>query len=75
MRIVRVDQSRTIVRIVSELVQADGHEVLGFTDGRKALACLGSDADIRALIASVLLESLSGARYRSLQGRERPPRS
>jgi two-component system, cell cycle response regulator len=76
MRIVLVDQRRTIVRIVSELVQADGHEVLGFTDGRKALACLGSDADIRALIASVQLESLSGielcAAARQLAGTRRP---
>jgi diguanylate cyclase (GGDEF)-like protein len=76
MRIVLVDQSRTIVRIVSELVEADGHEVLGFTDGRKALACLGLDSDVRALIASVQLESLSGlelcAAARQLAGTRRP---
>jgi two-component system, cell cycle response regulator len=76
MRIVLVDQSRTIVRIVSELVQADGHEVLGFTDGRKALACLNLDSEVRALIASVQLESLSGielcAAARQLAGTRRP---
>jgi two-component system, cell cycle response regulator len=76
MRIALVDQSRTIVRIVSELVQADGHEVLGFSDGRKALACLGSDTDVRALMASVQLESLSGielcAAARQLAGTRRP---
>jgi two-component system cell cycle response regulator len=67
---------KTIVRIVSELIQADGYEVLGFTDGRKALACLGLDSDVRALIASVQLESLSGielcAAARQLAGTRRP---
>jgi two-component system cell cycle response regulator len=76
MRIVLVDQSRTIVRIVSELVQADGHEVLGFSDGRQALACLESDRDVRALITSVQLQSLSGielcAAARQLAGTRRP---
>jgi two-component system, cell cycle response regulator len=60
MRLALVDQSRTIVRIVTDLVAADGHEVLGFTDGRKALACLRADPDVRALITSLQLESLSG---------------
>jgi two-component system, cell cycle response regulator len=76
MRIVLVDQSRTIVRIVSELVQADGHEVLGFTDGGKALACLESDTDVRALMTSVQLESISGLELctaaRHLAGTRRP---
>jgi two-component system, cell cycle response regulator len=76
MRIALVDQSRTVVRIVSELVEADGHEVLGFTDGRKALACLGLDPDVRALIASVQLESLSRIELcpaaRQLAGTRRP---
>jgi two-component system, cell cycle response regulator len=76
MRIVLVDQSRTIVRIVNELIRADGHEVLGFTDGRKALACLESDDDVRTLITSVQLESLSGlqlcAAARQIAGTRRP---
>jgi DNA-binding response OmpR family regulator len=45
MRIVLVDQSRTIVRIVSELVRADGREMIGFTDGEQALAYLKSDRE------------------------------
>ncbi len=60
MRIALVDQSRTIVRIVTELIQADGHEVLGSTDARNALATLAADPDIRALITSVQLQPLSG---------------
>ena len=60
MRVALVDQSRTIVRIVTELIQADGHEVLGFADTRSALATLAADADIRALITSVQLQSLTG---------------
>ena len=76
MRILLVDQSRTIVRIVSELVQADAHEVLGFTDGRKALACLESDPEVRALITSVQLDSISGlelcAAARQFAGTRRP---
>jgi len=58
MRIALVDQSRTIVRIVTELLEADGHQVEGFTDGGKALACLESESDVSALITSVQLESL-----------------
>ena len=76
MRIVLADPSRTIVRIVSEIVRGDGHEVLGFTDGRKALACLESDAAVRALITSVQLESISGlelcAAARQFAGTRRP---
>ena len=76
MRIALVDQSRTIARIVSELVAADGHEVLGFTDGRAALACLEADTEIRALITSVQLGDLSGielcAAARELAGSRRP---
>jgi diguanylate cyclase (GGDEF)-like protein len=76
MRIALVDQSRTIVRIVTDLIQADGHEVLGFTDPRNALADLGADSEIRALVTSVQLESLSGielcAAARELVGTRRP---
>lgn len=76
MRIALVDQSRTIVRIVTELLEADGHQVEGFTDGGKALACLESESDVSALITSVQLESLSGieicAAARHLAGTRRP---
>jgi two-component system, cell cycle response regulator len=76
MRIVLVDQSRTIVRIVSELIQADAHAVIGFTDAHKALACLAADPEVRALIASVQLHSLSGielcAAARQMAGSRRP---
>jgi diguanylate cyclase (GGDEF)-like protein len=76
MRVALVDQSRTIVRIVTELVQADGHEVLGFTDARSAFAALAADADIRALITSIQLQSLTGielcAAAREMVGTRRP---
>src|SRR5437016_1014036 len=74
MRIALVDQSRTIVRIVTDLIQADGHEVLGFTDPRSALAELGADSEIRALVTSIQLESLSGIEL-CAAARERLPLS
>jgi diguanylate cyclase (GGDEF)-like protein len=76
MRIALVDQSRTILRIVTDLIRADGYEVLGFTDARSALSAVGADSGIRALVTSVQLESLSGielcAAARRLVGTRRP---
>jgi two-component system cell cycle response regulator len=60
MRIVLVDQSRTIIQIVTSLIQSDGHEVIGFSDGRKALDFIVSNPDVRALITSGQIESMSG---------------
>ena len=56
MRIVLVDQSRTILQIVTGLIGSDGHEVIGFNDGRTALEFIASNADVRALITSGQLE-------------------
>jgi len=60
MRIVLVDQSRTILQIVTGLIGSDGHEVIGFNDGRTALEFIASNADVRALITSGQLEGMSG---------------
>jgi diguanylate cyclase (GGDEF)-like protein len=61
MRILLVDPSRTALKIVTRLLEADGHEVRAFTDEIEALACLAEDAEIEALLTSVELgDSMSG---------------
>lgn len=60
MRIVLVDQSRTILQIVTNLIRSDGHEVVGFKNARKALDFIISNVDVRALITSGQPEAMSG---------------
>lgn len=50
MRVVLVDPSRTVRRIVTQLIEQDQHEVRPFSDGRKALDYIKADPDVRALI-------------------------
>ena len=50
MRIVIVDPSRTVLKIVSRLLEAGNHEVHPFTDGHEALAHIRSDIEVDALI-------------------------
>ena len=42
MRIVVVDISRTVLKIVGQMLQGRGHEVVPFTDGRAALQFIAS---------------------------------
>ncbi len=61
MRILLVDPSRTALKIVSRLLEADGHQLCAFTDEREALNCLAEDPKIEALLTSVELgEAMSG---------------
>ncbi len=60
MRIVLVDPSRAIQRAMTELIAHGEHEVLAFSEGKKALECISTDETIRALITSVQLADISG---------------
>lgn len=60
MRVVLVDPSRTVLKFVSRLLEARGDEVLPFTDGRAALACVAEDQKVDALITSAEPLSISG---------------
>lgn len=76
MRIVLTDPSRTMLRIVTQLLEAGGHEVRSFTDPSEALALVESDPGVAALITSAELVSMSGVelcwRARLLSGPNRP---
>jgi diguanylate cyclase (GGDEF)-like protein len=76
MRIVLVDPSRTVLRIVTKLIEQGQHEVRPFVDGREALDYIRSDAEVRALITSAEPESISGidlcAEARALASSRRP---
>ena len=75
MRIVLVDPSRAVQRIMRPMLAQDEHDVLPFQDGRKALDCIASDEDVRALITSTQPENISGvelcAAARKLAGSRR----
>jgi two-component system, cell cycle response regulator len=60
MRIVFVDPSRAMQRIMTPLLAHDAHEVLAFGDGRKAFDRIASDDQVRALITSTQPENISG---------------
>jgi diguanylate cyclase (GGDEF)-like protein len=60
MRIVLVEPSRDVGDGIARLLQARGHEILYFGDGRGALSKLAADPNIDALIASVEAGSISG---------------
>lgn len=76
MRVVLVDPSRTVHRIVTQLIETDHHDVKTFTDGRKALAYIKNDPDVRALITSAEPISITGidlcAEARALTSDHRP---
>src|SRR5882762_2096633 len=61
MRIVVVDPSRTVLKIVARLLEAGAHEIHPFTDGLAALEYIKSDPNVDALITSAELGSMSGA--------------
>jgi diguanylate cyclase (GGDEF)-like protein len=60
MRVVLVDPSRTAAKFVSRLLEARGHDVRIFADGREALAYVKSDPEVGALITSAEPLSISG---------------
>jgi diguanylate cyclase (GGDEF)-like protein len=60
MRVVVVDPSRTVLKAVSRLLAAEGHEVVTFVDGPEALAFIKSDLGVDAVITSAELPTISG---------------
>jgi diguanylate cyclase (GGDEF)-like protein len=60
MRIAVVDPSRTVLKLVTQLLEARGHTVRTFSDGREALDQITSDLNVDALITSMELASMSG---------------
>ena len=76
MRIVVVDPSRTVLKIVTQLLEARNHEVRTFIDGRAALDYLESNPDVHAFITSTELPCMSGVelcrRARALATNGRP---
>jgi two-component system cell cycle response regulator len=76
MRIVVVDTSRTMLKIVGRMLETRGHDVVPFTDGREALAYIKSHLDVAAVITSAELISMSGIEMcwetRLLAGSHRP---
>src|SRR5262245_21942419 len=60
MRIVLVDPSRTVRRIVTDLIEQDRHEVKPFSDGVEALQYIKVDPDVRALITCAEPQAISG---------------
>lgn len=75
MRIALVVPEAGALEGVASLMQARGHEILSFSDGRDALDRLGSDTSIDALITTVNAGSISGIELcwetRLLAGRQR----
>ena len=76
MRIVLVDPSRTVRRIVTDLIQHGGNEVCALSDGDEALTYIKKDPEVRALITCAELASISGVELckqaRALAGGQRP---
>jgi two-component system cell cycle response regulator len=76
MRIVVVDPSRTVLKIVTRLLEAGNHEVCPFVDGCAALEYIKSDLTVDALITSAELGSMSGTdlckKIRSLSADRQP---
>jgi two-component system cell cycle response regulator len=60
MQTIVVDPSRTVLKIVGQLLQSAGHRAYPFTDGNEALECLRGNPEIEALITSVELPTISG---------------
>ena len=76
MQIALVDPSRTVRRIVTDLVRQWNYDVCPFSDGAEALSFIQQNDSVRVLMTSAELPSLSGldlcARVRSLVDNRRP---
>ena len=60
MRIVVVDPSRTVLKIVTGLLEAGNRAIHPFTDAPEALEYIKANHDVDALVTSVELPSMSG---------------
>ena len=76
MQIVLVDPSRTVRRIVTDLVQQWKYDVRPFSDGVEAFSFVQQNDSVRVLITSAELPSMPGVelcfRVRALLGNRRP---
>jgi len=76
MRVVLVDASRTVLKIMTRLLEERGHSVCAFADGPEALKHIAANFDVDALITSIELPSMSGLEMcwetRLLSTRRRP---
>ena len=76
MRVVLVDPSRTVRRIVANLIQQGGNEICALSDADEALNYIRNNPDVRALITCAELPSMSGIELckqaRALAGNQRP---
>ena len=75
MRVVLVDPSRAVQRVMTQLIEEGGHDVVAFADGLKALDHVAQDGHVRALITSTQPINISGielcAAARKLSGARR----
>ena len=60
MNVVLVDPSRTVLKIVTGLLEARNHAVRAFADAPGALDYIKSDSTVEALITSAELTAMSG---------------
>jgi len=60
MRVVLVDPSRAVQRIMKSMIEQGEHEVVTFGDGHQALDYIGAEKNVRALITSAELGRMSG---------------
>jgi diguanylate cyclase (GGDEF)-like protein len=76
MQIVLVDPSRTVRRIVTDLVHHWDYDICQFSDGAEALSYIQQNDSVRVLITSAELPSMSGVelcgRVRTLLANRRP---
>jgi two-component system cell cycle response regulator len=76
MHVVLVDASRTVLKIMTGLLEKRGHTACPFTDAPDALRHIGANFDVDALICAAELPSLSGLEMcwetRLLSTRRRP---
>src|SRR3954470_19800066 len=60
MHVALVDPSRTVIKLVSRILEAASHQVAPFVDPRQALERIRTDHTIDALITSAELDQMSG---------------
>lgn len=76
MHVARIDPSRTILKIVSQMLQAGGHTVLAFTDSGAALAHVEAAPAVACVLTSLEVEPIGGLErcgsLRAIAGERRP---
>ncbi len=60
LKIVVVDSSRVVLRIIAGLLEPRGHEVLTFTDSREALIRVAGDEEVEAVLTSLETRPIGG---------------